>query len=170
MMLPKKVVILGTGAFAELCPMNEFIIAINFAFKIRKPNIIFNYHRQKQNLEGIPFILNKELYKYLELNPDVFLLNIDNFPIDKILQEYKRAFFTSSIDYLLLYCLYNKVEEVDLYGIQLDTPAEEKQLKSFYFWSGFLTAKGVKINLKYSRLALEQDYMYGFHHPLADLT
>jgi hypothetical protein len=151
--LPEKVTILGTGLFAEDCPEDDFIIAINYAFKIKTPNVIFNMHRF--NLIGLD--------EYIK-NKNMFVVDLKNYPFKDIFDKYKVSFFNSSIDYVLAYCLLNNVKEIDIYGIQLNTPQETNQRYSFYFWVGYLTSQNIKINLHKSTLNFNQDHLYGFNN------
>ena len=150
--VPEKVNVIGKANGYKNAPDNEFNIGVN--------NIIF-----KKNCE-IGFHMHNNISKaYYEraYKQNTALITLENYPIKKIIQTFKISFFESSLDYIMAFLAYKNVKKINFYGIQMACYIEYvKQRPSFYYWMGFLKAKGVEINTNSSILKLNSNDFYGY--------
>jgi len=71
-----------------------------------------------------------------------------DYPITKISKKYKSCFFTNTVSYMLAYALYTGIQEIDIYGVDMNGREDyENQRPSVMYWIGYLRANGVKINM-----------------------
>jgi len=76
-------------------------------------------------------------------------------PTDAMAEKYKRS-YASSVSYMLACAIYEKVDEIALYGV--DMALEDKyhtQRPSAYYWIGVANGLGIKTN------GLIEEEMYG---------
>ena len=77
------------------------------------------------------------------------IIDLSNYPIEEISNKYESCFFTNTVSYMLAYALYIGVEEIDIYGVDMNLLDEYyMQRPSVLYWVGYLRANGVKVNVR----------------------
>lgn len=94
-------------------------------------------------------------------NPPRNAIHQGNYPLNEIINKYDSGFFTNTISYMLAYALYNEVDCVELYGVDLDGNYEH-QSASVCYWIGYLRGKGVEVKIAESSPLCDTDFLYGF--------
>jgi len=109
---------------------------------------------------GVPMYCVKQ-YEFENSDSKPIPIDILAYPFDKIIKRFHN-YFTNSVDYMLAYAAYNKVDKLDLYGIDMALPHERIYEKpGVEFWLGILLGQGVKIAIHcdedYSKILKTRD-------------
>lgn len=181
----EKVIILATGSGWELAPKEseKVIFALNdYVYQERygvSPDILFIMDildEKPQVVSGltnlgdiirrinqmqIPLIAP---YKYEEIPLS------EPFPLEKVVKEFGKPYFTNTIAYMIAFALINGVKEIELFGVNQAGSHEYAEEKGgVEYWLGIAIGRGVKvtINGKNSQLLRYKgrygnDMMYGY--------
>lgn len=96
------------------------------------------------------------------------------YPLEEIFAEFKPYFlredrvryFTNSISYMIALAIYEKFEEIHIYGVDMATSGVDneyaKQRPSCEFWLGVAVGRGIKIEIPDESDLLKTRFMYGF--------
>jgi len=96
------------------------------------------------------------------------------YPLDEIVKEFGKYFlnsnhvkyFTNSIAYMIALAIYEKFEEIHVYGVDMATSGVDneyaKQRPSCEFWLGVAIGRGIKIHVPDESDLLKTRYLYGF--------
>ncbi|PCJ18006.1 MAG: hypothetical protein COB02_11800 [Candidatus Cloacimonadota bacterium] len=165
--LKKKVMILGSSyntlKDAPLDNEDYTVIALS-AFQTKRVDLYFEMHDKKVWRKGTndylyscnkPVICQKQ---YGDLPKSI------EFPFVECFDAISLNYYTSSIAYILAFIfLYNEVEEVSLYGIDLTDDEEyQNQRPCAEYLLGLLQGKGIKIVIPDKSALLKSSFLYGY--------
>jgi len=143
-----KIVILGSGPSLSL-------------YKYDKDDIIYCPYCMKSESFNEPNIVFFEMHKGME--PDGAIVCQNNYPLGDIIEKYKSTYFTNTISYIIAYCLFFGVEEIDLHGVDMidinDSSEYISQRGSVMFWIGMAEGLGVKVN---TYNGIMEPFLYGY--------
>lgn len=167
----KKVAILGCADSWSFAPFDDLSVEIwtfNHLMFERTPrfNRYFDLHIPHKNWfnsfpEYTEFLKEnqKKLYIMGE-HPDFPNANIIDW--EKMLKKFRHSYFTSSIAWLIAIAIYEKYNEISLYGVDLirsDEYAEQKPC--IEYWIGYAEGKGIKVNIQDSSNLMRPKELYG---------
>lgn len=100
------------------------------------------------------------------------------YPLDEILAEFGQYFvdpdhakyFTNTVSYMLALAIYEKFDEIHVYGVDMATASEYgAQKPSCEFWLGVALGRGIKIHIPAESDLLKTRFMYGYERKKQDL-
>lgn len=136
---------------------NEEIYGCNDAF-LRTPEVskTFHMHKMKDFLRN-PITASSTRLCIEEANkkPEMKFITVEDFPeikncvvypIDEISEKFKTSYFTSTIDFMIAYSMWEGgVDKICLHGINLSTQQEYKDQKpGVEFWLGMARGIGIE--------------------------
>lgn len=167
---PKKIIILGSGSGWEHSPQisNKIIYALNdYVYQERyqiKPDLLFIMDVLDEKPQVVAGITNLGdivsringmripligPYKYEEIPLS------QAFPIEACVKEFGMPYFSNTIGYMIAYALLQKVEEIDIYGVNQASSTEYFYEKAgVEYWLGIAIGRGVKVTINGSRSEL----------------
>ena len=76
-------------------------------------------------------------------------MDLENYPLDEIIEFFGTDFFTNTIDYMLALAIYEGATEINIYGVAMSTSVEyQYQRPGLHFWIGYAMGKGIKVRVK----------------------
>lgn len=89
------------------------------------------------------------------------IIDKSNYPLKEIIEKFNSTYFNNTISYMLAYAIYTEVEEITMYGIDMNAADEYyAQRGSVMYWIGYARAKGIKVNM-INQLDIPT-FLYGF--------
>lgn len=97
--------------------------------------------------------------------------NSVKFPLEEILNEFGQYFldkkyakyFTNSVSFMLALAIYEKYDEIHVYGVDMATSSEYgHQRPSCEFWLGVAIGRGITIHVPEEADLLKSRFMYGY--------
>lgn len=141
----KKVIILGSGQTLSL------------------------YKYQQGDVVWCPLAMtNDEIKDKIALtfgmhNDEIGVGDVDqnNYPIREIVKEFGSSFFTNTISYMIAYAIYTGVEDITIYGVDMNINEEYYQQRpSVLYWIGYARGKGIKVNVMNN--IDKESFLYGY--------
>jgi len=97
------------------------------------------------------------------------------FPLEEIIDYFKTDYFANTICYMIALAIYEGVEKIDFYGVNMNGPNEIYSIERacVEFWVGLAIGKGLEINIYGERSSLlvvdrtnaaEPGIMYGYNN------
>lgn len=83
------------------------------------------------------------------------------FPLEYILREFNRRYFTCSVSYMMALAINLRVEEIGIYGVNMATNEYHQQRPGAEYWIGRAEGLGVKVSIPETS-SLLHDPLYGF--------
>ena len=129
-------------------------------FQIHKPDIYRGFNTKDphhwewlQKKHGKPIFMQAKD----DLVPDCVV-----YPLQEIIQKAGIKYFSATICYALALAWYWNYDQVDIYGIELNTESEySRQAEAFRYWVGFLKGAGINLSL-HSGQRLFEVALYGY--------
>jgi hypothetical protein len=94
-------------------------------------------------------------YEWLKAGntPTVFMQDVyedvpksERYPLDEIIEQYPRHYFTSSPAYALALAIHKGYKRIELYGVEMETNTEyAHQRTGIAYWIGYAEAKGIEV-------------------------
>jgi hypothetical protein len=94
---------------------------------------------------------------------DISYLNMDSYPLDKIVKYFGSRYFTSSIAYMLALAIKRKPKQINLWGVDCEEASDYAfERPCVLYWIGQAEARGIDVTTS-SGLA-ESSFMYGYEN------
>jgi hypothetical protein len=80
-------------------------------------------------------------------NINVEYIDLENYPLNHVIQRFKTDYFNSTVDYAIALALYESYDDIHLWGINMINNEEYRHQKpGVEFWCGY--AKGLGCNIE----------------------
>ena len=133
-----------------------------FLYEYNKDDIIYCPLSMKCESFDQPNITYFEMHK--EMEPSDLIISQNNYPLEEIIKQYNSTYFTNTISYIIAYCLYKGMEEIEIHGVDLldinDSTEYIFQRGSVCYWLGRCQGSGIKIHMP--NKLLEPTFLYGY--------
>ena len=174
-----KVHIIGKGQGWQLAPKNGETWGVNDLVLRRDVKKVFDMHNliprfgeelkwatvEKVNALKIPFF---SVRKYSEIPTSI------SYPLDEVIDALGTDYFTNSIDYMIAYAVYTKVDEINLYGVNMVVGSEWAFEKpGVDFWVGYAKGRGIEVNVfgRHSEIMQSRNKkLYGYNRNQSSVT
>jgi hypothetical protein len=141
-------------------------------FDIHDDENIINRVTRREGLNLVEMFEGLEKPIYMQHKWDNIPYSVE-YPIAEIEKEFYKCnamgnhlFLTCSPAYMLALAIYEKFEQIELYGIDLAVDGEFKdELPGVLFWLGQAAGRGINIIIAKSSPLLKAFYRYGYDEP-----
>lgn len=90
------------------------------------------------------------------------------YPLDDIIADLQTDYFTNSISYMVAYAIYEKYDEIAIYGVDMAQDEEyAKERPSVEYFVGYARAKGIPVYIPAESDICKVPYYYGFQEASA---
>lgn len=133
-------------------------------FDIHQRETVINSSRDKNYIDKlkastIPILMCKHY--------DDIPMSVE-YPLDDIIKTLQTDYFTNSISYMVAYALYEGVDELAVYGVDMAQDEEyAKERPSVEYFIGYARAKGIPVYIPPESDICKVPYYYGFQEESA---
>ena len=172
----KKLCILGTSTTLNQAPFNdksfEFwalnemydMIDINVAtrwFEVHNSADVFNMKSSKYNVPHREVLQQMKIPIYMNTIHDDIPMSVA-YPMDDMIKHFGRKLFRSTVDYELQLAIYEKFDEIHIYGVNMACDDEYGfQKPSCEYWLGRVEQAGIRLVLPDGCDLLKSYFTYG---------
>lgn len=112
----------------------------------------------KKEWETLPFKVNLWFDLHFEPFSKGQDFTRDNFPFEEIEKMIGGHYFNNTVSYVIAYAIYKGYEEIALYGMRFDAPAEKliKQYENVRELIFFAKGKSIKVTAPYDAVMLQE--------------
>jgi hypothetical protein len=161
-----KVIIVGKGTGFEKAPELGIIWGITQIHRNRPVTRIIdmNDYSTDKGVEGF-----SECLKELAIEKGIPYVDLENYPLQDVIEFFGTDYFSNTVDYAIALAIYEEFTEIDLYGVNMETPGEYAYQKpGVDFWCGVAIGKGIKVNVFGERSTImkaRDKKLYGYGTP-----
>ena len=161
-----KVCIVGKAQGWEDAPEQGIIWGITQLHRRRPVSRIIDMNDYSDD-PGV--VGESECLKDLALEKGIPYIDLENYPLDAVVEFFGTDYFSNTVDYAIALAIYEGFTEIDLYGVNMAVGSEyEFEKPGVDFWCGVAIGKGVKVNVHGNRsmiMKTRDGLMYGYGYP-----